>query len=101
VDFVPEADTDFEIEAEVDFDVEAEADAVVVADSVEVDEAALKAGSHHGSTFYQHQEFARAIRTGHPPLVSAHDGMMAVAMGAAAERSAAEKRVVTIAEMLG
>jgi predicted dehydrogenase len=69
--------------------------------TVEVDEAALRAGSHHGSTYYQHQEFANAIRTGHPPIVSAHDGMMAVAMGAAAERSAAEKRVVTIAEMLG
>jgi myo-inositol 2-dehydrogenase/D-chiro-inositol 1-dehydrogenase len=69
--------------------------------TVEVDEAALKAGSHHGSTYYQHQEFANAIRTGHPPIVSAHDGLMAVAMGAAAERSAAEKRVVTIAEMLG
>jgi predicted dehydrogenase len=68
---------------------------------VDVDEAALKAGSHHGSTYYQHQEFANAIRTGHPPIVSAHDGLMAVAMGAAAERSAAEKRVVTIAEMLG
>lgn len=67
---------------------------------VDVDETALKAGSHHGSTFYQHQEFANAIRTGHPPLVSAHDGMMAVAMGAAAELSAAEKRAVSIAELL-
>jgi len=68
--------------------------------TVEVDEAALKAGSHHGSTFYQHQAFAQAIRTGHPPLVSAQDGLMAVVMGAAAERSAAEKRAVSIAEML-
>jgi predicted dehydrogenase len=67
---------------------------------VDVDETALKAGSHHGSTFYQHQAFAQAIRTNHPPLVSAHDGMMAVAMGAAAERSAAERRVVTLTEML-
>jgi predicted dehydrogenase len=68
---------------------------------VDVDETALKAGSHHGSTFYQHQEFARAIRTGHPPLVSAHDGLMAVAMGAAAELSARERRAVEMRELLG
>jgi predicted dehydrogenase len=67
---------------------------------VDVDETALKAGSHHGSTFYQHQEFANAIRTGHPPLVSAHDGLMAVAMGAAAELSAREKRAVELTELL-
>jgi predicted dehydrogenase len=66
-----------------------------------VDETALSAGSHHGSTFYQHQEFARAIRTGHPPLVSAEDGLMAVAMGVAAERSAAHKRAVALSEVLG
>jgi predicted dehydrogenase len=68
---------------------------------VEVDATALEAGSHHGSTFYQHQEFAQAIRTGHPPLVSAHDGLMAVAMGVAAELSARETRAVTMAELLG
>jgi myo-inositol 2-dehydrogenase / D-chiro-inositol 1-dehydrogenase len=69
--------------------------------TIDVDETALKAGSHHGSTFYQHQEFAKAIRTGHPPLVSAHDGLMAVAMGAAAELSARERRAVEMTEVLG
>ncbi|MFN3371274.1 MAG: Gfo/Idh/MocA family protein [Sphingomonadaceae bacterium] len=68
--------------------------------TVEVDEAALKAGSHHGSTWYEHQEFARSVRTGHPPQVSAHDGLMAVAMGAAAELSAREKRAVEMRELL-
>jgi len=68
--------------------------------TIEVDRAALEAGSHHGSTFYEHQAFARSIRTGHPPIVSAHDGLMAVAMGAAAELSAREKRVVTLDEVL-
>jgi predicted dehydrogenase len=67
---------------------------------VEVDETALQAGSHHGSTFYQHRAFANAVRTGHPPEVSAHDGLMAVAMGAAAELSAREKRAVAMAELL-
>jgi myo-inositol 2-dehydrogenase / D-chiro-inositol 1-dehydrogenase len=68
---------------------------------VSVDETALKAGSHHGSTFHQHQAFANAIRTGHPPLVTAADGLMAVAMGAAAELSAREKRAVEMRELLG
>ena len=66
---------------------------------VEVDEAALKAGSHHGSTFYEHQKFIAAVRGEGPVEVTAHDGLMAVAMGAAAELSAREHRVVSMAEM--
>jgi predicted dehydrogenase len=67
---------------------------------VGVDETALKAGSHHGSTFYQHQAFAKAAATGHPALVTAEDGLRAVAMGQAAETSAREKRVVNMRELL-
>lgn len=67
---------------------------------VAVDAAALQAGSHHGSTFYQHEAFARAVRGEGPVLVSAHDGLMAVAIGTAAEISAREHRVVEIAEVL-
>ncbi len=66
---------------------------------VEVDQAALDAGSHHGSTFYEHQRFIAAVRGEGPVEVTAHDGLMAVAIGAAAELSAQEKRVVTMAEM--
>jgi predicted dehydrogenase len=66
---------------------------------VEVDEAALKAGSHHGSTFYEHQKFNAAVRGAGPVEVTAHDGMMAVAIGAAAEISAREHRVVEMAEL--
>ncbi len=66
---------------------------------VEVDEAALKAGSHHGSTFYEHQKFIAAVRGEGHVEVTAHDGLMAVAIGAAAELSAREKRVVTMAEI--
>jgi myo-inositol 2-dehydrogenase/D-chiro-inositol 1-dehydrogenase len=66
---------------------------------VAVDEAALKAGSHHGSTFYQHQKFNAAVRGAGPVEVSAHDGMMAVAIGAAAEISAREHRVVEMSEL--
>ena len=67
---------------------------------VGVDEAALKAGSHHGSTFFQHQAFARAAASGHPALVSAEDGLRAVAIGQAAEISAREHRAVAMSELL-
>ena len=66
---------------------------------VEVDEAALKAGSHHGSTFYEHQKFIAAVRGEGPVEVTAADGLAAVAMGAAAEISAREKRAVEMAEL--
>ncbi len=66
---------------------------------VAVDEAALKAGHHHGATFYQHQKFIAAVRGQGDVEVGAHDGMMAVAIGTAAEISAREKRVVTMAEL--
>ena len=66
---------------------------------VEVDPAALKAGTHHGSTFYQHQRFIAAVRGENPVEVTAHDGLMAVAIGAAAEISAREKRVVEMSEL--
>jgi myo-inositol 2-dehydrogenase/D-chiro-inositol 1-dehydrogenase len=66
---------------------------------VEVDPAALAAGSHHGSTFYQHQRFIAAVRGDGPVEVSARDGLMAVAIGTAAEFSAREKRVVNMVEL--
>ena len=66
---------------------------------IEVDEAALNAGSHHGSTFYEHQRFIAAVRGEGPVEVTARDGMMAVAIGAAAEISAREHRVVEMAEL--
>ena len=66
---------------------------------VEVDAAALDAGSHHGSTFYEHQRFNAAVRGEGPVEVTARDGLMAVAIGTAAELSAREKRVVAMAEL--
>lgn len=64
-----------------------------------VDETALKAGSHHGSTFYEHQRFNAAVRGAGPVEVSAQDGLMAVAIGTAAEISAREHRVVAMTEL--
>jgi predicted dehydrogenase len=66
---------------------------------VHTDAAALAAGQHHGSTFYQHQHFIAAVRGEGPIIVTADDGLRAVAMGAAAELSAREHRVVTMAEL--
>jgi predicted dehydrogenase len=68
--------------------------------AVDVDPVALAAGSHHGSTFYQHQAFARAVRGEGPVEVSAEDGLHAVAIGVAAEISLREHRVVSIDEVL-
>lgn len=66
---------------------------------VHVDAAALNAGSHHGSTFYEHQRFNAAVRGQGAVEVTARDGLMAVAIGTAAEISAREKRVVEMAEL--
>jgi myo-inositol 2-dehydrogenase/D-chiro-inositol 1-dehydrogenase len=66
---------------------------------VETDAAALAAGHHHGSTFYQHQAFTAAVRGEGPIIVTADDGLRAVAIGLAAEISAREHRVVAMSEL--
>ncbi|WP_103334301.1 Gfo/Idh/MocA family protein [Pseudotabrizicola formosa] len=63
---------------------------------VPVDPALLAAGDHNGSTFYQHQEFARVVRDGHTPEVSLLDGWWAVAIGMAAQESAATGQAVDL-----
>jgi myo-inositol 2-dehydrogenase / D-chiro-inositol 1-dehydrogenase len=59
----------------------------------------LAAGHHHGSTYYQHLAFLKALREGAPPEVSARDGLLAVAIGVAAEKSIRERRPVEMAEL--
>jgi len=66
---------------------------------VPVEAHALEAGSHHGATYYQHQKFFAAASGNGPVEVTASDGLMAVAIGTAAEISAREKRVVTMDEL--
>jgi predicted dehydrogenase len=63
---------------------------------VHVDETILRAGDHHGSTFFQHQRFRRAVVDGTPVEVTMEDGLKAVAIGLAAERSIVERRAVTL-----
>jgi predicted dehydrogenase len=71
----------------------------VVREHVAVDETALAAGTHHGSTFYQLRAFLDAVQGLGPVQVTARDGLKAVAIGTAAEISAREKRVVEMREL--
>ena len=66
---------------------------------VAVHETALRAGTHHGASYFQHQAFLRAVLHGGPVEVTAEDGYWAVVMGMAAEISAKEKRAVAIGEL--
>lgn len=63
---------------------------------VEVDEAILAAGDHHGSTFFQHERFIDIVRNGGTPEVSLEDGLKAVMIGAAAEESARTHQVAEL-----
>lgn len=63
---------------------------------IPVDPQLLAAGDHNGSTFYQHQKFQQLVLQQGTPEVSLHDGWMAVAMGMAAQESAATGQVVQI-----
>jgi len=65
--------------------------------AIPVDAALLEAGDHNGSTFYQHKRFIAAARGRGPVEVSLDDGWWAAATGMAAQRSAAEGRVVDLA----
>ncbi len=63
---------------------------------VEVDAGLLAAGDHHGSTYFQHLGFRRAILDGATVEVTMADGLKAVAIGLAAERSAREGRAIDL-----
>ena len=57
--------------------------------TVIVDESILRAGDHHGSTYFQHQRFFDLVRTGKgEPEVTLEDGLWSVRVGEAAEESA-------------
>ena len=57
---------------------------------------ALEAGAHYGATYYEHLGFRRAILGEGSVEVTVEDGLKAVAMGMAAERSARERRAIEI-----
>jgi len=66
-------------------------------DLAEVDPVLAAAGDHHGSTYYQHVQFAKAVMQGAPVEVSADDGVMAVRMGSAAQESIRTGQAVDLA----
>jgi predicted dehydrogenase len=57
-------------------------------------------GFHHGSSYLEHLDFLAACRSGAAPEVSLEDGLWSVALGVAAQRSIAERRVVELDEVL-
>ena len=63
---------------------------------VPVDERILQAGGHHGSTYFEHMAFRKALLEGTPPEVSVRDGRLAVAVGLAAQQSATEHRPIEL-----
>ena len=68
-------------------------------EAVGVDAAVLAAGHHHGATYFQLRAFLDAVAGRGKVAVTAQDGVAAVAMGLAAERSAAEHRCVGMKEI--
>lgn len=66
---------------------------------IPVEQTLLAAGDHNGSTFFQHRRFLDAVRGDGPVEVSSTDGWWAVAMGMAAQISAAEGRAVVLDDL--
>ncbi len=63
---------------------------------IPVDPVLLAAGDHNGSTFYQHAGFNAVVRGQGEPEVALIDGWWAVAMGLAAQESAASGQAVDL-----
>jgi myo-inositol 2-dehydrogenase/D-chiro-inositol 1-dehydrogenase len=69
----------------------------VVTELIEVDENILRAGDHHGATYFQHQKFRDMVLSGSTqPEVSLEDGLWSVLMGEAAEESVRSGQSVAI-----
>ncbi len=68
---------------------------------IEVDETILAAGDHHGSTFFQHQKFFELVKKGGAPEVGIEDGLVAVAVGAAAEELARTGKAISLSGLGG
>ena len=69
-------------------------------EKIEVDKKIIEAGHHHGSTYYQHIAFLKAIENCSDPEVSLEDGLFAVAMGEAAEQSIKKGRLINLKEII-
>ncbi|WP_221585528.1 Gfo/Idh/MocA family protein [Microbacterium sp. G2-8] len=63
---------------------------------VSIDPELEAAGGHYGSTFFEHQRFQEVVRGAADVEVTLEDGLRAVLMGIAAERSAATHQPVDL-----
>jgi predicted dehydrogenase len=61
----------------------------------------VRASSHGGWIYREHEAFLRSIRTGSRPAVDVETGWWATAVGIAAERAVAEGRIVEMSELTG
>ena len=69
-------------------------------ENIEVHKKILEAGHHHGSTYYEHLAFLIAIESNSNPEVSLEDGLIAVAVGEAAEQSIKQGRLINLEEII-
>lgn len=67
-----------------------------ITEDVVIDEALLRAGDHHGSTFFQHQKFLNVVNGTGKVEVTLDDGRRAVEMGLAAQEAAKHHCVIEL-----
>ncbi|WP_298861299.1 Gfo/Idh/MocA family oxidoreductase [uncultured Microbacterium sp.] len=65
-------------------------------EDVVVDQELLLAGGHYGSTYFEHRKFQQVVRGQAEVEVTVEDGLRAVLMGMAAERSVVEHAPVEL-----
>jgi predicted dehydrogenase len=65
-------------------------------ETIPVDPDLLELGHHNGATYFQHERFLRMIQEGGEPEITVDDGVRAVMMGAAAERSVKDGRPIDL-----
>ena len=58
----------------------------------------LEAGDHNGSTFYQHERFARVLRGEQIVEVTLQEGINAVLMGLAAQHSIETGKAIDLSD---
>ena len=63
-------------------------------ETIPVDPELLELGHHNGATYFQHERFLNMIRERGQPEIAVEDGLRAVMMGAAAERSVIDGRPI-------
>lgn len=71
-----------------------------VTSSVVTDARVAHEGLHHGSSYLEHLAFFDAVRTDTAPAVGLSEGLASVAVGVAAQRSIAERRIIELADVL-